>query len=54
MIFLRKELNMSPVSFVQIKNSDIKEAIENSLNLISYEFLNNIRSVVIKPNMCYY
>jgi len=45
---------MSLVSFVRIKNSDIKEAIENSLNLINYEFPGDIKSVVIKPNMCYY
>ena len=45
---------MSLVSFVRIKNSNIKEAIESSLDLIDYEFSKNIQNVVIKPNLCYY
>jgi uncharacterized protein (DUF362 family) len=45
---------LSLVSFVQIKNSDLTKAIEASLGLINYEFPNNIKNVVIKPNMCYY
>lgn len=45
---------MSLVSFVQTKNSNIKKAIEESLNLIDYKFQKNIKKVTIKPNMCYY
>jgi uncharacterized protein (DUF362 family) len=45
---------LSLVSLVKIKNSNITKAIEESLNLISYEFPKNIKKVVIKPNMCYY
>jgi uncharacterized protein (DUF362 family) len=42
------------VSLVKIKNSDITKAIEESLNLIDYEFPENIKNIVIKPNLCYY
>jgi predicted dehydrogenase len=35
---------LSLISFVQTKNSDVKEAIENSLDLINYKFLSNIKS----------
>jgi len=45
---------MSLVSFTQIKNSNITNAIEDSLNLINYEFSKEARKVVIKPNLCYY
>ena len=45
---------MSLVSFVQTKNSNIKKAIEESLDLIDYKFQKNIKNVTIKPNMCYY
>jgi len=45
---------MSLVSFVQTKNSNIKKAIEESLDLIDYKFQKNIKKVAIKPNMCYY
>lgn len=45
---------MSLVSFVRIKNSDIKGAIGHSLNLINYEFPSSIKNVVVKPNKCYY
>jgi len=45
---------MSLVSFVLNKNSNMKNAIEDSLDLINYEFPKGIRTVVIKPNMCYY
>jgi len=47
-------IDLSLVSFVQIENSDLKKSIEESLGLIDYEFPNNIKNVVIKPNMCYY
>ena len=45
---------MSLVSFVQTKNSNIKKAIEDSLDLIDYKFQKDIKKIVIKPNMCYY
>ena len=45
---------VSSVSFVQAERSDLKKAIEDSLNLIDYELHEGIRKVVIKPNMCYY
>lgn len=48
---------MSLVSLVKIRNSTIdslKEAIDNSLRLIDYSFPQEIKNVVIKPNMCYY
>jgi len=32
----------------------MKEAIEDSLDLIDYKFYEGIRKVAIKPNMCYY
>jgi len=45
---------MSLVSFVQGERSNIKKSIEDSLDLIDYNFHEGIRKVVIKPNMCYY
>jgi uncharacterized protein (DUF362 family) len=45
---------LSLVSFVQIKNSNMTKATEDSLYLINYEFPKNIQNVVIKPNLCYY
>jgi uncharacterized protein (DUF362 family) len=45
---------MSLVSFVKAERSNVKNAIENSLNLIDYQFEKNIQEIVIKPNMCYY
>lgn len=48
---------MSVVSFVQIKESttsSIQHAILESLNLINYSFVKEVRKVVIKPNLCYY
>lgn len=45
---------MSLVSFVQIKNSNITEAIDNSLRLINYSLPRDVRNIVIKPNLCYY
>lgn len=45
---------MSLVSLVQIKDSNIMEAIQDSLDLINYKFPQNIQNVVIKPNLCYY
>ena len=45
---------MMPVSFVKIPNNNSEKAIKNALDLIRYEFKNDIKKVVIKPNMCYY
>jgi len=45
---------LSLVSFAQIKNSNITETIDDSLDLINHEFPENIQNVVIKPNLCYY
>jgi uncharacterized protein (DUF362 family) len=45
---------LSLVSFVKIKNLDMKEAILHSLELIEYRFPTGIKKVVIKPNLCYY
>jgi len=45
---------VSLVSFVQIKNSNITEAIDNSLRLINYSLPRDARNIVIKPNLCYY
>ena len=45
---------MSLVSFVQTERSNMKKAIEDSLDLIDYKFQKNTRKVAIKPNMCYY
>ena len=45
---------MSLVSFVKIKRSNMKKAIEDSLDLLDYQFYKSIQKIVIKPNMCYY
>jgi len=47
---------MSLVSFVKASRNSksVKKAIIESLNLINYTFSEDIRNVVIKPNMCYY
>lgn len=48
---------MSSVSFVKINKkhpNPLKQAINDSLNLINYRFPSKLEKVVIKPNMCYY
>ena len=48
---------MSLVSFVKIPKNDIeffKRAIAESLDLINHVWPANAKSVVIKPNLCYY
>jgi len=48
---------MSLVSFVKVaqqNHDEFKQSIIDSLNLIGYSFPKNVRSIVIKPNMCYY
>jgi len=44
------------VSLVKTQSSgeDIREAIAKALDLIDFKSKNNISSVVIKPNLCYY
>jgi len=48
---------MSLVSFAKVQSAGdqpIRRAILDSLDLIQYQFANDIRNVVIKANMCYY
>lgn len=47
---------MSTVSLVDCNKQDtsMQQAIEESLNLIDFQFSKDIKKVVIKPNMCYY
>ncbi len=48
---------MSLVSLVHTTETNIprlKGAIAKSLNLLEFDYNRNIRSVVIKPNLCYY
>ena len=47
-------IDLSLVSLVKIKNSNIKSAIKESLGLIDYKFSKDIHNIVIKPNLCYY
>ena len=46
----------SPVSLVKVHGAPkgLKSAIAESLNLIGFTFDGSVKSVVIKPNMCYY
>jgi uncharacterized protein (DUF362 family) len=48
---------MSLVSFVKIQHNttaSMKKALLEALGQIDYSFNENIRNVVIKPNLCYY
>jgi uncharacterized protein (DUF362 family) len=48
---------MSIVSFVKIQGTtrdSFKKAISESLDLISYKFGEEVKKVVLKPNLCYY
>jgi uncharacterized protein (DUF362 family) len=48
---------MSLVSFKNVENLQIdaiKKAIDQSLNLINFDFGKKVSCVIIKPNMCYY
>jgi uncharacterized protein (DUF362 family) len=45
---------VSLVSFVKIENHKLKKAIAHALSLINYKFRDDVRKIVIKPNMCYY
>jgi uncharacterized protein (DUF362 family) len=43
------------VSFVKVKiQKQLRQIILDSLNLIQFDFPNNLENIVIKPNMCYY
>jgi len=48
---------LSLVSFVKIQentNNSLKKAILESLDLLDYSFPKEAKSIIIKPNMCYY
>lgn len=45
---------MSLVGLARIKDREIKQALEESLNLINYKFPYKTQNVIIKPNLCYY
>jgi uncharacterized protein (DUF362 family) len=46
---------VSLVSLVKIKSeTEIKEGIQEALDLIQYSWSTSIENVVIKPNLCYY
>ena len=45
----------NPVSLVRIQNSnETKNAISKALSLIDFKLEKHVRTVVIKPNLCYY
>lgn len=45
---------MSLVSLVKIEGLNMKKAIEDALNMIDFHLAKSTKSIVIKPNMCYY
>ncbi|MBN1244240.1 DUF362 domain-containing protein [Candidatus Bathyarchaeota archaeon] len=48
---------MSLVSFVEIKGNSVnsfKQAILQSIDLTDFSFNDKIKSIIIKPNLCYY
>ena len=52
-----REVSLSLVSFVKVQSLDynaLKEAIENSLNLVHFDLNRNVDKIIIKPNMCFY
>jgi len=52
---VEKRLGMSLVSLVRARHSsDFRTDIEKSLNLIEFDFGQDVERVAIKPNMCYY
>jgi uncharacterized protein (DUF362 family) len=42
------------VSLVRVQNSDLGQSISKALDLASFKFPSGVKSVVIKPNLCYY
>ena len=52
---IKNVINMSSVSFVKRASGEsIESTIQRSLDLIGFTYDQNIKNVVIKPNMCYY
>ena len=47
-------IKMSLISLTEIKENNLKNAIEESLQLINFNFNKNIKKIVIKINACYY
>ena len=47
-------IKMSLISLTEIKENNLKNAIEESLKLINFNFNKNIKKIVIKINACYY
>jgi uncharacterized protein (DUF362 family) len=47
-------IKLSLVSLTEIKENNLKKAIEESLRLINFDFNKNIKKIVIKINACYY
>ncbi len=45
---------MSLLSLVKIRKSGIDASIAEALDLIRFNFSNNVKRIVIKSNMCYY
>ena len=46
---------VSLVSFIRVdRKEDFKESLQDALELIQYKLPTNIKSIVVKPNMCYY
>jgi len=54
---LSGDSNVSLVSLVRTDSCEsryLEKAISDSLNLVGFECLHDIKNVVLKPNMCYY
>jgi len=45
---------LSRVSIVRVKNNKIKMSVYRALDLLNAGRLNNVNSVLIKPNLCHY
>jgi uncharacterized protein (DUF362 family) len=46
---------LSLVSLVKLESLNrLDKALINSINLMNFKFPNNLKNIVIKPNMCYY
>ena len=44
---------MSLVNFVKIQQNAAEGTVAEALDLIDYRFRNDVKSIAIKPNMCY-
>ena len=52
-----RSIGIKPVGFTKIHNGScngIREAIEECLDLIQYQIPKTAKTVIIKPNLCYY